>query len=181
MLNRTLCIDIKPIIVIPTNTHDMDLHLITLTRLSAIAFLLLLADCALAQDVKDEFKERLRNSLLQDNYSLQKEELQKQLRTNIEQSEVLKVSPHTELPRKGDAIKIHIAKPPEIRINFEYSNSTPVNMRPPGSVEYVQNGRGISMQSAGGVLVKPSGYDFGGPRRRSKKRARTVRRIIENW
>ena len=181
MLTRKSGIDIKLIIVMPTNTHDMDLHLITLTRLSAIALLLLLADCALAQDIKDEFKERLRSTLLQDNYSLQKEELQKQLRTNIEQSEVLKVSPRTELPRKGDAIKIHIAKPPEIRINFEYSNSAPVNMRPIGSVQYVQNGRGLSMQSSGGVLVVPSGRDFGGPRRRSKKRERTVRRIIENW
>ena len=134
-----------------------------------------------AQSLNDEFKLKLKESLVNPEkpVSQQQHAPTLSIQDQMQNDKVLKVSPYTKLPTKGD--KLIIVPIQEVKINLNLKSSTPVNMKPRGSMSYVQNGKGLSMESNAGKMIKPSGFSISPPRGRSEKRARTVRRIVENW
>lgn len=129
-----------------------------------------------AQDFNTELKNNLRRSLI----TPEKGSSQRQPRQSPQilpeaDREVLKVSPTTKLPTRGD--RIQILYPPEkylIHINLQPTNAPPINQRPVGSTRYWLNGNKLEIESTGGERVVPSGIDMDPIRARNRrKQART--------
>lgn len=142
-----------------------------------------------AQETNDELKKRMRESLMPpDMPPLQ--QLQQQhpleLEWDMKPNEVLRVSPTTRLPSKYDGIRI----PPKqeelkIRMHVIPTNSPPINMRPPGSTEYVNDAGKIYLRSNAGQLVVPSGNDLDPVRaykdRRTSKQRKRLQRMLDAY
>jgi hypothetical protein len=127
-----------------------------------------------AQDLNDEMKKRLRQSLTAPEKQPDRPPLkQAPIVQPFQNNEVLKVSPFTKLPTKGD--RIRILHPPEesgIHINLSPTNSRPIDMRPPGSVRYEIIGGHMQIISTAGT--RPGGgsitFDTGPIKKRHKKK-----------
>lgn len=145
-----------------------------------------MASITKAQDMSDEFKKKLRESLIspemqhsqQIQYPGQREFEQKQ--------EVLTVSPTTKLPTRLDRFRIvRRLEDKEIRINLNVTNSTPLNMRPIGSVEFEFDGRRMNARSNAGEMVRPSGIDLDPvrafQRHNAAKRQAIVNKIVKAY
>ncbi|NLY25177.1 MAG: hypothetical protein GX042_09275 [Bacteroidales bacterium] len=131
-----------------------------------------------AQDFNDELKKNLRRSLITpEKRPSERQPHQSQQILPESDRGVLKVSPTTRLPTRGD--RIQILYPPEkylIHINLQTTNSTPINQRPTGSVRYWLNGNKLQIESTAGQLVFPSGMDMDPIRARNRRRhERTVK------
>ena len=126
-----------------------------------------------AQDLNDEMKKRLRQSLITPEKQPEHQPLQHAPQILPEQDrEVLKVSPFTRLPTKGD--RIQLLYPPEkykIHINTNVTNAPPINQRPAGSVRYEFVGKNMQMISTAGTTPSSGiGIDFGPIRKRHRKK-----------
>ncbi len=136
-----------------------------------------------AQDFNDELKKNLRRSLL----TPEKRPAQRQPHQFPQilpeaDREVLKVSPTTRLPTRGD--RIQILYPPEkylIHINLQPTNSTPINQRPAGSVRYWLNGNKLQIESTAGQLVFPSGMDMDPIRARDRRRQERTEKLMKAY
>ena len=142
-----------------------------------------------AQEMNDEFKKRMRESIMMpDNPPPQLLQHQNPLPLELqrENSEVLKVSPFTRLPTKYD-IFLQSSKPVELEVKMHIipSNAPPINMRPASSTEIVHESGKMSVRSNGGELVNPSGMDFDPVRsiknRRLEKRRKRLQRMLDAY
>lgn len=147
---------------------------ILLTTLIIITY----TSIAKAQSINDEFKMKLRESLIAPpekppalNSKVPKIELQ-------QEKAVLKVSPTTKLPTKFDRIIINPM--PEIKLNLNVTNSTPFNVRPTGSTEYVFDRGKMQIRSNAGQAVVPSGMNFGSSDKNEKQQQR-VRQLMKAY
>ncbi|WP_294080925.1 hypothetical protein [Proteiniphilum sp. UBA5384] len=136
-----------------------------------------------AQDLNDEMKKRLRQSLIPpENLSVNPQfQYTPQILPN-QDNEVLKVSPTTKLPTKLD--RIRILNPPEkykIYINTTVTNAPPINQLPAGSVRYEYVGKHLEAIPTGGQLVKPSGHDFDPIRNRNRKKQEKTDRLVKAY
>ncbi len=148
--------------------------------LFATLFLTSFANVLRAQDLKKEMKLKLRESLLMPENQAQS--LHQQQQIDMQQNnDILKVSPTTKLPTKYDRLLIIPKQEMEIHLDLKVTNSTPINMRPQGSTDYVFIGRKMVIVSTAGQLVVPSGKSFDPPRGRSEKRRLKVKKIIETY
>ncbi len=128
------------------------------------------------QEIRDILKEQLRKSLITPETPMQHQ--QHQIEHQRHQEDVLKVSPFTKLPTKGDRIKLF--KPLEdyqIHINLNVTNSAPINQLPRGSVRYEFVGKNMQMISTAGTMVVPSGNGGGPIRKRHKKNANILKAL----
>ncbi|MBZ4651371.1 MAG: hypothetical protein JG761_171 [Proteiniphilum sp.] len=142
-----------------------------------------------AQNINDALKNQMQESIMTPGIPLLQQSHQQypiQLNWDKERSEVLKVSPNTRLPTKYDLIPIP-PKKEEMKINMQIipANASPINMLPPGSVEYVFDGKQVHIQSNAGKLVVPSGSDFDLVRsyrnRRKEKQRERLQRILKAY
>jgi hypothetical protein len=142
-----------------------------------------------AQKKNEALKNRMQESIMTPGIPLQQLSHQQhpfQLNLNKERSEVLKVSPITRLPTKYDLIPIP-PKKEEMKINMQIipTNASPINMLPPGSVEYFFDGKQMHIQSNAGMLVVPSGSDFDLVRsyknKRKEKQREKLQRILKAY
>lgn len=128
-----------------------------------------------AQELNDELKKRLRQSIHTPETRPQIHPLRPETQVLPEQQkEVLKVSPFTRLPTPGDRIKtLHTLEQykaqTRVSISTTVTNSRPINELPPGSVRYEFVGKNFMMIPTGGTRVVPSGRDSGPIRKRHKK------------
>lgn len=132
-----------------------------------------------AQDLNDEMKKRLRHSII-----LPEKQPEHTLLHHTPQllpkqdNDILKVSPFSKLPTKGD--RIQLLHPPEeyqIHIYTTVTNSTPINQLPRGSVRYEFVGKNMQMISTAGKMVVPSGSGGGPIRKRHKKSANILKAL----
>ena len=137
-----------------------------------------------AQDMKDEFKKKLKQSLLGPEMNHSQQIYQPAQRNFQQSSDILTVSPTTKLPTRLDRFRI-VPKLEDklIRINLNVTNSTPINMRPNGSVSFEFDGRRMNARSNAGEMVKPSGMDLDPVRAfqgyNAAKRQEKVNKIIK--
>ena len=165
----------------------MNTNLHRITNIFILSLLLIsTASITKAQDMNDEFKKKLRQSLIspqmqhsqQMDYPGQREFEQRQ--------EVLTVSPTTKLPTRLDRFRI-VPKLEDklVRINMNVTNSTPINMRPRGSMKFEFDGRRMNARSNAGEMVTPSGKDFDPVRAfqgyNAAKRQEKVNKIIKAY
>ncbi len=136
-----------------------------------------------AQSLNDEFKLKLRESLINpEKPASQQQQLSTfTIQDQMQKEEVLKVSPYTKLPTKADGFNTQPMPEMKIHLYLQGTNSIPFNVRPTGSMRYVQNGKGLTLESDAGKAINPSGRSFFPPRTRSPERTRKVKQIIENW
>lgn len=136
----------------------------------------LIATEADAQDMNDEMKKRLRQSLIApEKQSGQQQYQQSPQILPGEEKEVLKVSPFTKLPTKGD--RIQLLNPPEkyeIHINTTITNAAPIDERLPGSVRYEFVGKNMQMISTAGTRPSAS-FDRGPIKKKHKKNANILK------
>lgn len=136
-----------------------------------------------AQDLNDEMKKRLRQSLITPEKQSGEQQYQHSPQILPEQDkEILKVSPTTRLPTRGD--KIQLLNPPEkykTHINTTVTNAPPINQRPAGSVRYEFVGKNMQIIPTGGQIVKPSGRDFDPIRTRNRKRHERTDRLVKAY
>ncbi len=131
-----------------------------------------------AQDLRDEMKRRIRQSINTPEKQPGLQSLPLNYRTKPAQDEILKVSPFTRLPTRGDRIQIlHSPEEYEIHICMTVTNSTPINQLPPGSVRYEFVGKNMQMISTAGKMVVPSGHDRGPIRKRHRKKANILKAL----
>jgi hypothetical protein len=133
-----------------------------------------------AQDLNGEMKKRLRQSLtvpekLPDPPPLKHAPIVQPFQNN----EVLKVSPFTKLPTKGDRIRIlHPPQEFETHINLAPTNAPPIDERPRGSVRYEIIGGHMQMISTAGT--RPGGgltFDAGPIKKRHKKKENILKAL----
>ncbi|MDO5664254.1 MAG: hypothetical protein Q4G63_03225 [Bacteroidia bacterium] len=128
-------------------------------------------------------KKKLRQSLIVPEQKPMQHKLQQPIQILPQQNqEILKVSPTTKLPTKFDRMQIlHPPEKYEIHINFNVTNSMPINQRPAGSVKYEFDGKQMQIRSNAGEIVKPSGKDLDPVRAiqnyKARKRKKKVDRI----
>lgn len=136
-----------------------------------------------AQDLNDEMKKRLRQSLIAPEKQTGEQQYQRSPQILPgEDKEVLKVSPFTKLPTRGD--RIQVLNPPEkyeIHISTTVTNAPPINQRPTGSVKYEFNGKNMQITPTGGELVVPSGLDFDPIRNRERRRHARTDRLVKAY
>ncbi len=154
-----------------------------------IFFIITLPSVLNAQEMNDELKKRMRESLLApDMPSLKDQQQHNPLQLDLERNpnEVLKVSPFTRLPTKYDRIRIS-PKTEELKVQMHIipSNAPPINTRPTGSTEYVHEFGKMSVRSNAGELVVPSGNDFDLIRarkaRKTEKHRKKLKRILDAY
>lgn len=153
-------------------------------------FFTALAPVMNAQEIMDNFKEKLKKSLMVPDTRSSREMRQSQPRKlflkEFGRKEVLKVSPYTKLPTKYDRITIP-PKQEEMQIYMYIipSNAPPINMLPVGSVEYVMEGNQRYIRSTAGKFVVPSEDSFdptyGRAERRRKRTDRLARAYNNEW
>ncbi|WP_298646785.1 hypothetical protein [uncultured Proteiniphilum sp.] len=136
-----------------------------------------------AQDLNDEMKKRLRQSLITPEKQSGYQPLQHAPQILPGQDrEVLKVSPTTRLPTKSD--QIQVLHPPEkykIHIETRVTNSIPINQRPAGSVKYEFVGKNMMIIPTAGQRVVPSGHDFDPIRTRNRQRHERTDRLVKAY
>lgn len=135
------------------------------------------------QSLNDEMKKSLRQSLIIPENKTNQQPFQHspQIRPNQHQ-ETLKVSPTTKLPSKGDQIQVlHPIEEQSMHINTTVTNSTPINVRPRGSVKFENNGKNMQVISTAGEKVTPSGRDFDPIRTRNRKRHAKTDRLVKAY
>lgn len=122
-----------------------------------------------AQDMKEAFRERIREMNVSTNM-LQSQQQPSQMEQNTKNDEVLKVSPTTKLPTKGDRLKM-LNPPSKYKVNMSatVTNAPPVNRYPVGTVKYVFDGRRMRMESVAGTTPRGATFDAGPIRKRHKK------------
>ena len=134
-----------------------------------------------AQDLNDEMKKRLRQSLITPEKQIGGEQHQYAAPQILpgEDREVLKVSPFTKLPTRGD--RIQLLNPPEkleIHIITTVTNAPPIDQRPIGSVRYEFMGKGgMQIISTAGTRPAPSAFDAGPIRKRHKRNANILKAL----
>lgn len=146
-----------------------------------IFFITTLSSVLNAQEMNNELKKRLRESLLTPEMPpTQRLRQQDPFQVGVYKNpdEVLKASPFTRLHTKYDRIRL----PPKIeefkvQMRIIPTNAPPINMRPPGSTEYVHDFGRMSVRSNAGELVVPSGRDSGPIRKKHKKNANLLNRL----
>ena len=121
-----------------------------------------------AQDLNDEMKKRLRQTLISPEI---------QPSHNMPNHSPLKVSPFTRLPTKGDRIVL-IEPLDKYQMHLNLDTKTPINQLPAGSVRYECVGGTMMMISTAGQRVSPSGYGRG-PIRKKHKRNTNILRAME--
>ncbi len=130
-----------------------------------------------AQDFNDGMKKRLRQSIIAPEQQSQNQPLPQTPKLLHEQkNDILKVSPFTKLPTKGD--RIQILHPPEeyqIHICTTVTNSPPIDQRPTGSVRYEFVGKNMQIISTAGTRPGPAAFDTGPIRKRHKKNANILK------
>ncbi|MDD4698016.1 MAG: hypothetical protein PHR52_10840 [Fermentimonas sp.] len=132
-----------------------------------------------AQDFNEEIKKRLRQTILMPENLIEDQSFlhpSQPFPNKENNNKVLKVSPFTKLPTKRDRLKI--LPPPEeykIHINISFTNSTPINQLPPGSVRYEFVGNNMQIISTAGTMVVPSGNGGGPIRKRHEKNANILK------
>lgn len=134
-----------------------------------------------AQDFNDEMKKRLRQSIIMPEKLPEHQPLQRtpQLLPEQDNNNVLKVSPFTKLPTRGDRIKIlHPPDEYKIHISTTVTNSAPINQLPRGSVRYEFVGKNMQIISTAGNMVIPSG-NGGGPIRKKHKKSANILKALE--
>jgi hypothetical protein len=78
-----------------------------------------------------------------------------------QQPEILRISPTTRLPSKYDRIQtLHQPQEWQPNVSLHITNAPPINMRPPGSVDFVFDGRQMRIVTTAGELVVPTGNDI---------------------
>jgi len=163
---------------------NIDLHRISYSFVLSVLFISMIS-VTNAQEMKNELKRKLRESLL--NSKMQRSNQQYPSQNNLHQNQdVLKVSPTTKLPTKLNRfLIIDNVKENEIHINLNVTNSIPINMRPPGSVKYEFDGKKMHIRSNAGEMVKPSGYDFDPvraiQRHKARKRQEKIDKILKAY
>ena len=127
-----------------------------------------------AQDLNDEMKKRLRETII----SPQNPSDLNTLNHNPQiDKDILKVSPFTRLPTKIDRI-ILIEPINKYQMHLNLNSSTPINQLPPGSVRYEFIGGKMMMISTAGQRVNPSGFGRG-PIRKKHTRNTNILRAME--
>ena len=141
---------------------------------------------AKAQDMNNEFKKKLRESLISPEMQHSQQRLYPGQREFEQKQEVLTVSPTTKLPTRLDRFRIvRRLEDKEIRIDLNVTNSTPLNMRPIGSVEFEFDGRRMNARSNAGEMVRPSGIDLDPVRAfqgyNAAKRQKAINKIMKAY
>jgi hypothetical protein len=150
------------------------------------ALFISIASISKAQEMNDEFKKKLRQSLLSPEMNHSQQIYQSAQKNFQQSSDILTVSPTTKLPTRLDRFRI-VPKLEDklIRINLNVTNSTPINMRPNGSVSFEFDGRRMNARSNAGEMVKPSGIDLDPVRAfqgyNAAKRQEKVNKIIKAY
>ena len=145
-----------------------------------------MASISRAQDMNDEFKKKLRQSLLSPEMNHSQHIYQPSQRNFQQSPDILTVSPTTKLPTRLDRFRI-VPKLEDklIRINLNVTNSTPINMRPSGSVRFEFDGERMNARSNAGEMVTPSGLDLDPVRAfqgyKAAKRQEKVNKIIKAY
>lgn len=136
-----------------------------------------------AQDLNDEMKKRLRQSIVIPEKSTDHQQFRYTPKIPLEEEkEILKVSPFTKLPTKADRIKtLHSPEEYKIHIDVNVTNSIPINQRPAGSVKYEYVGKNLQIIPTGGQIVKPSGLDFDPIRNRNRKKHARTDRLVKAY
>lgn len=147
-----------------------------------------LASEAEAQEFNEEMKRKLRESLITPELNPSKQKIAPvELQPLQKQDEVLKVSPTTKLPTRFDRFELlqPISPEKQVHINLNVTNALPLNVRSPGSVTPVFDGKQIHIRSNAGEVVKPSGRDLDPvraiQRHKARKRQEKVNKIIKAY
>ncbi|GEM_PF-3150847 len=151
------------------------------------------------QEIKDILKERIRKSIITSGMPpIQNHPFQ--IEQQRQRENVLKVSPFTKLPTKGDRILImqkqektknHMQNFPTnsspIKKTIAPTNSSPINMRLIGSAEHVIVGKpwriytNPAIYPAPGMLVVPSGRNFDPTYVREERRHARTDRLVKAY
>lgn len=156
-----------------------------ITNLIIISLLLICkASITKAQDMNDEFKKKLRQSLISPQMESSQQTHYPGQREFEQRQEVLTVSPTTKLPTRLDRFRIIPGLEDKlIHINLNVTNSTPINMRSRGSVKFEFDGRRMNARSNAGEMVTPSGMDLDPIRAfkgyKAAKRQEKVNKIVK--
>ena len=147
---------------IPITSFSMNIHQHRITYIFLISALFIsMSSITKAQDMNNEFKKKLRESLISPEMQQSQQRLYPGQREFEQRQEVLTVSPTTKLPTRFDRFRIaRRLEDKEIRIDLNVTNSTPLNMRPIGSVKFEFDGRRMNARSNAGEMVRPSGMDL---------------------
>lgn len=161
------------------------MHRITHIFILSVLFLLM-ASVTEAQEMKDEFKRQLRESLLNSEMESSQQMHQPRERRFHQRDEILRVSPTTKLPTRLDRIlKIGKMKEEEIQIDLNVAKRQPMNIRPRGSVKYEFDGKQMHIRSNAGEVVTPSGQDLDPvraiQRHKARKRQQKVDKIMQAY
>lgn len=135
-----------------------------------------------AQDIKDEIKKRFRQEIIE--FEKRSEHLPitphntSKLFSN-HNDEVLKVSPYTKLPTKGDRlILLHYPEDQKINLNLTVTNAPPINERPPGSISFQSMGGKMQIVSTSGKSIVPTG--IGAPIKKRHKKNSNILKILQH-
>ena len=164
---------------------NVNLHRITYIFFLSVLFISL-PNTTKAQELKDELKKQLKQSLLNSDMK-HSEQMYQPNKINFQNDqEVLKVSPTTKLPTRLDRFRIiNNLKDNEIKINLKVTNALPINVRPRGSVKYEFDGGKMNIRSNAGEVVKPSGIDLDPARAfqsaKARKRKEKVDKIVKAY
>lgn len=165
----------------------MNTNLHRITNIFILSLLLIsTASITKAQDMNDEFKKKLRQSLISPQMQHSQQMHYPGQREFEQRQDVLTVSPTTKLPTRLDRFRI-VPKLEDklVRINMNVTNSTPINMRPRGSMKFEFDGRRMNARSNAGEMVTPSGKDFDPVRAfqgyNAAKRQEKVNKIIKAY
>lgn len=161
---------------------NINLHRNTYNFYLSIIFISM-GSITMAQEMKDEFKRKLRESPFNSEMQPSQHIHQPTLRRFHLRDEILRVSPTTKLPTRLDRIlKIGKVKVKEIQIDLNATKVQPMNIRPYGSVKYEFDGKQMHIRSNAGEVVNPSEQDFDPvraiQRHKARKRQRKVDEII---
>lgn len=146
-----------------------------------LVFTILFVSCTFAisaQDMKEAFRERIRQFEVPQDIKHSESGVPKPEQLSIKKDEVLKVSPTTRLPTKGDYILT--LNPPEkykVNVTIKNANSSPLDQYPRGAVKYVFDGRSMRMESVGGTRPRGATFDLGPIRKRHKKNSNILKML----
>lgn len=151
---------------------NINLHRNTYNLYLSIIFISM-GSITMTQEMKDEFKRKLRESLFNSEMQPWQQMHQNFQRRFHQRDEILRVSPTLNLPTKLDRIlKIGKVKVEEIQIDLNVTKVQPMNIRPYGSVKYEFDGKQMHIRSNAGEVVNPTGQDFDPVRAIQRHKAR---------
>lgn len=133
-----------------------------------------------AQDIKDEMKRRFRQEIIELNNKPEHIPIIQRHTSKLfsnQNDKVIKVSPYTKLPTKGDRIiLLHHPEDNEIHINLTVTNAPPINERPAGSISFQSMGGKMQIISTSGKSITPSG--IGAPIRKRHKKSSNILKML---